>query len=749
MTHIPKKTTGGRWLAMTILATFVVTVAAPTRAWSQDDAAAEPEQPAASGRVGRLVRVPVPITGEVDRRVRETILRIISSLPASDERPVLVLEFWPGQTEFGAGSEFGRALELARFIAGPQLSRAKTIAYIPKSIKGHAVLPILACEEIFMAPDAELGEAAIGQEPIEDYQLGVYEKIAGRRKTIPVPVAIGMLDRSRVVLRVETLNSVEYIFDTELEELKNRETVRGEPEKIIAAGELGLFDGRTMKTKLGFVSYLADSRKDVIERLGLPPAAVEDDPSGEGWRPVRIDLKGPITVKMVSRIQRMIDRQIEGDTNLICVYIDSPGGSLAHSLTLASYLADLDSSKVRTVAYVPSEARAEAALVALACDHLVMHSDALLGGRSRAGDGTDDAPYSDDEVESAVTSIKEIASKKNHRWTLNAAIIDGKLVVFPYTDTETGREQFMCEAEAEELDDARRWQQGEPSVTSGDGPLKCDCERALRLGLARDVVGDFEQFKQVYNLEDDPALIEPNWVDKLIRALSDDNVATFLLFLGGAAVLAELQMPGTGIGGFIAALCFLLFFWAKYLDGTATGLEILLFVAGIVCLALEVFVIPGFGIFGLGGGLMIIASLVLASQTFVMPRGATQVAELQHSLVLMAVAGIGVMTASLMIRRYLPHTPVLNRIFLNPPAGQEQVAQQQREAIVDFSEFVGQQGKTTTQCTPSGKAIFGENHLNVITGGELIAKGALVEVSDVQGNRVIVRQVEPDDASTV
>ena len=325
-------------------------------------------------------------------------------------------------------------------------------------------------------------------------------------------------------------------------------------------------------------------------------------------------------------------------------------------------------------------------------------------------------------------------------------IIDGKLVVYPYTDTETGRQQFMCEAEANELavelDNAQRWQQGEPAVTSGDGPLECDGEQALRLGLAREVVGDFEQFKEVYHLEDDPTLVEPNWVDNLIRALSDDNVATFLLFLGGAAVLAELQMPGTGVGGFIAGVCFLLFFWAKYLDGTATELEIILFLAGLVCLATEVFVIPGFGIFGLGGGLMIIASLVLASQTFIMPRGATELAELQHSLLMMAVAGIGVVTASLVMRRYLPHAPFFNRIFLSPPQGHEQAAQAQRESIVDFSEFIGQQGKTTTQCTPSGKAIFDEEHLNVITGGELIAKGALVEVSEVHGNRVIIRQVE-------
>jgi len=150
----------------------------------------------------------------------------------------------------------------------------------------------------------------------------------------------------------------------------------------------------------------------VIERLGLPPASVQHDPMGEAWNSVRVDLKGPIDIKLASRLQRMIDRQLDEGVNLVCIDIDSSGGSLADSLTLAGYLANLDASKVRTVAYVSNEARAEAALVALACDHLVMHPDALLGGRSRVGEDAETEPYSEEEIASAVTSIKELARLK-------------------------------------------------------------------------------------------------------------------------------------------------------------------------------------------------------------------------------------------------------------------------------------------------------------------------------------------------
>ena len=69
----------------------------------------------------------------------------------------------------------------------------------------------------------------------------------------------------------------------------------------------------------------------------------------------------------------------------------------------------------------------------------------------------------------------------------------------------------------------------------------------------------------------------------------------------------------------MSMVCFLLFFWSQFLNGTAGWLEALLFIAGAFCLALEIFVMPGVGIFGFGGGALMLASLVLASQTFVLP----------------------------------------------------------------------------------------------------------------------------------
>jgi membrane-bound ClpP family serine protease len=211
------------------------------------------------------------------------------------------------------------------------------------------------------------------------------------------------------------------------------------------------------------------------------------------------------------------------------------------------------------------------------------------------------------------------------------------------------------------------------------------------------------------------------------------------LLIGGAALYAELQSPGIGIGGFVAGVWFLLYFWSKHLGGTADRLEVLLFAAGVACKLLEMFVLPGTAIFGLGGGLLIITSLVLASQTFVLPHNDYQLAQLRDSLVGLIGAFAGVVVVAVLMRRYLPYTPFFNHVMLEPPSGAELEDISHREALVNLDHLLGHQGTTTTQLTPSGKARFGHELVDVIADGEVIARGASVVVVEVQGNRVVVR----------
>src|SRR5262249_24512889 len=160
-----------------------------------------------------------------------------------------------------------------------------------------------------------------------------------------------------------------------------------------------------------------------------------------------------------------------------------------------------------------------------------------------------------------------------------------------------------------------------------------------------------------YGLEKNPAMVEPGWVDYLVDALTTDGARMFLLVMGFVGLYLEIHSPGVGVGAFIALLAFLLYFWAQHLRGTAQVLEVLLFLAGMFCVALEIFVLPGFAIFGLGGGLMIIASLVLASQTFIVPANDYQLEQLRNSMLVLGGATLGCILMATVLRRMLPRAP--------------------------------------------------------------------------------------------
>jgi len=708
-----------------------------------DEPAPQAKEPAPPAQqTGRLVRVPLPITGDVDTRVKSAVQRALTEMKGAAGRPVLIFEL-AAHDQSGEGSDFGRSYALAKYLSSPALSRVKTVAFIPHALKGHAMLIPMACEEIVMAPDAEIGDAGdarIGEagnaedspQAIDPTVRRGYSEIADSRKTIPVAVALGMLDPDLEVLQVETEVSREFALRSDLEKIRQQRTIQAES-VLKPAGGSRLFSGRKAR-ELGIVKYLAADRAALAKALSLPVAELEEDPSqGGDWHPVRVVVKGVITPALASRVERMIQDELQdSNVNFFCVWIDSPGGSIVDSVRLANFLAGLDPSRYRTAAYIPNEARGDAALIAAACDQVFMHPDAVLGGSGMQN-------TSEEEIETAEKPLREvIAPSRSKSWSLSAALVDPKLKVYRCTQRKTRMVDYFSDEELAAQADADQWIRGE-LVTRPGLPLRVNGREAEKLGLARQVVQNFDEFKLKNNLTDDMALIEPGWAHFFIDALADRTVAWLLLFVGMIACYAELHAPGTGIGGFIAGICFLLFFWSRYLEGTAGWLEVLLFIAGVGCVLLEIFVVPGAAIFGLGGGLMILASLILASQTFILPHNDYQFEKFRDTIFGLAATGVAFVAAAIFMRRFLPRAPVLSHMMLEPPSHEELEDLSQREALVDFQHLLGRQGTTTTQLTPSGKARFGNQTVDVIAEGEVIGRGQQITVIDVRGNRVLVR----------
>lgn len=691
---------------------------------------------------GRLISIRLPLTGNAHNHLKNSIQRAVGQLARlprrDDRRPILILEIVPQRRHagHGEGTSFESAGALARFLTSPALASVKTVAYIPRTIKGHGVLIALACEEIVMHPDAEIGEAGIDekdQRGIEPVVISLYQQIQAARQTVPKALALGMLDRRLEVLKVETDQGTEFILADELENLKQNHTIISQ-ETLVPAGTMGLFSGREGRHNYGFVKLLASDRNALAQGLALAPHAVVEDQSLLGdWREVMLHLDGPITPRKVRQLETLIGTEVrDRKVNWLGIKIDSTGGELRDCLRLADILAALDANEVQTVAYVPVDASGGAALPALACRQLVMHPEAHLGGK-----GT--VEFDRQTLNAATITVRDSLAKNiDHDWSLLMATIDPDLELFSYHNKKTGEIRYFSDQEAREQPNPADWTKGARIKPAGE-PLRLSAQRAQELDVANHVVDSFDEFKQLYGFDHDPRISEPNWALELVEALSSPALAVVLLVIGFVGIYVELHTPGIGAGAFVAALAFLLFFWSNYLDGNVGWLEVLLFLGGIFFLLIEMLLLPGFGIFGLGGALMVLASLVLASQTFVLPTKTEELAELRQSLTIVAAAAALVVVSSIVLRHYLPQAPVFRTLLLNPPPEEELVDLEHREVLADYSHLVGHQGTAATNLMPAGKADFDGQLVDVIAEGLPIERGTPIVVVKARANRVIVR----------
>lgn len=686
------------------------------------------------GSPAALVQVSVPITTSVDGLIR-TLNRIVErgeKLPDESPRLCLVLEFRQKANAEGIRSTFEQSLALARQLASPRMDGIKTVAYVPESVLGHAVLPILACEQIVMHPDAELGGIGSSEESASVGVRAHYREIADRRRTIPAAVAIGMLDASVGVYRVLTDKGARFVLEDELTALKEDPSVEA-IDTVMTAGGSGKLTGRDLRLKWSLVSQLIEDGADLAEVLGVQAADLEPDPSlTAGWKPVRVEIHGILSEKHVTRLLRTLEDHVRNGHNLLFLDIDSPGGSLSASSKIAGFLAGLDRSKVRSVGLVRQQARGDAALIPLCCDQLAMFRDAILGGPG-------EYQPTPQELGDLRKATEEWGNDKGRHWSVMQGVLDPDLTLFRYQLEGAPVTEVMSEDEWKQQKDPTRWVQGEPVSVPGE-PTRFDAPMLEKLGIATYLLDDEQSLWDIYGLEIPPAAAKPNWATDLVHTLAAPQVAWALLFFAGFAMMSELSTPGLGAGAFSAAICLVIYFWSQFLNGTANWLEVLLFITGVWFVMLELLVLPGFGIFGFGGGVLIISSVLLASQTFVWPQNSYQYQQLPRSLLTFLAGGAGMMAGFFVLQRYMDKAPILRNVMLQPPDEETRSELEQRESTANYQQLMGATGITTTALMPSGKARFGSLMVDVLTDGEIINVGQRIQVVNVRGSRVVVRK---------
>jgi len=184
-----------------------------------------------------------------------------------------------------------------------------------------------------------------------------------------------------------------------------------------------------------------------------------------------------------------------------------------------------------------------------------------------------------------------------------------------------------------------------------------------------------------------------------------------------------------------------LFFWAQsHLSGQIIILAILLFLLGLILIGIEVFVLPGFGFVGISGILLMVVGLGLATVERA-PQSQSDWLDLGAKFTQFGLGIILAAFSAIVLARYLPNIPWANRMVLPPPGedGTEEV--HTLPGMSQAAALLGAVGTAATMLRPAGMAMFGEQYVDVVTEGSFIPAGARVQVIEVEGNRIVVKEV--------
>ena len=434
------------------------------------------------------------------------------------------------------------------------------------------------------------------------------------------------------------------------------------------------------------------------------PAALE---TGSG--PVyRVTIDGMIDAALATYVDRALADAEADSASVVILTVDTFGGLIDAADRIVKSLLE---SPVPIVAVVEKNAISAGALITYAADRIYVTPGATMGAAT-AVNGTGE--YAPEKIQSAMRAMIRSTAEANGR--------DGKI--------------------AEAMVDERI---SVPGVVGEGELLTLSADEAVRLGVADGLIPNADAaLAEVGVAGRDEVAHRASGPEKVLRFLGSPVMASLLMMMMLGGLYFELQTPGVGFAGARAGLGAGLFFAPHYLLGLAASWEIALFVVGVGLLMVEIFVTPGFGVFGISGLIATIAALLIALIPNVglsFPSDgeiARASATLAATMVLLVIFGFS-------LAKYLPRSERFSHLVLS---GDLAAATGHTSAATD-SNLVGMQGVAITSLRPSGTAEVGGRRIDVVAPGQFVESGAAVEVTRARGAVVEVRPLATPPAAAV
>ncbi len=437
---------------------------------------------------------------------------------------------------------------------------------------------------------------------------------------------------------------------------------------------------------------------EMLMRIGLVPlvlfALFGRKADAQRSTVYRVAITGEIDGGMAPYTARGIREAERAGARAVILDINTPGGRIDAAEAMADAIR---SASIPVYALVNPRAYSAGALIALASDGIYMVPGAVLG---------------------AATPVDASGNRLPEKY------VSAMRAEFRALAEEHGLDPRVAEAMVDD-------HLGVPGLLEPGKLLTLSTSEALRAGYARaEVAGETELLKLVDLAGAHIVPVDVNWTESLVRFATNPLVAPLLLTLGMLGLLFEIKMGAFGLGGVLSVLSLGLFFGAHHLAGLAGWEEVILLLAGFIAIAIEVFVLPGFGIAGILGIGLVGGALVLA-----MLGSAPSMTDILQSVAVVGAAVVLTLSVFIAWLRHLPYSTRFRGLILTD--GLHSSAGFISARVRD--DLVGQEGIAVTDLRPSGTAIINDERVDVVTEGDYIKAGSAVRLIRAEGHRHVVR----------
>ncbi|MDO9116497.1 MAG: NfeD family protein [Nitrospira sp.] len=443
----------------------------------------------------------------------------------------------------------------------------------------------------------------------------------------------------------------------------------------------------------------------IIGLLSLLTLGVAPSASRAGSVVYVIPVEGVIDLGLAPFVERVLDEATAAGASAVILEIDTFGGRVDGAVLIRDALLR---SKVRTVAFVNKRAISAGALISLAAETIVMADGGTIGAATPVQIGLPGAPAQPVEEKTVSYMRKEFratAESRKRPPEIAEAMVDADVEI--------------------------------PGVIAKGKLLTLTTEEALQQKLADFRADTLEALLKALNLSDaEIRRASETWAESLVRVLTHPVVSSILIAVGMLGIIVEIQSPGFGVPGAFGLTSLALFLWGHWLVRLAGWEEVLLIGIGLILLVVEIFLLPGFGLFGALG----IAALLGGLGLSLVGTGATWAVVLYAlGQVIAAVLLAGVLALALL--RVVPRLPFGRKLILDTALS---AAGGYASPPESDSRWLGTRGTAASTLRPAGVAHFDHERVDVVTEGEYIEAGAAIEVIRVEGNRIVVRRLAPD-----